>query len=244
MAVAARRAGTPSNRATLFPGAPGCWRNSNMSAPATPLITLTSEALLNINLLGRVAANSDSFVISTFDIAQDMFAGTGLGDPLGLSGAWKAVEFNIFGDANSSNANFSDGTTFNVSVDVGGEASCTTPVTGVTAETNNLKAVNGDGGPCCTWTATGGRGGIQFTQSNADGAQSICDAGTHCLPPGAACSVGGLGCCAIAGQHMCSNGRCVPVVPPSSCNGVPRPTRACARGWHCCDDSWVCGQCQ
>jgi hypothetical protein len=227
------------------PGANGCYRNSNMSAPATPPITLTSEVLLNINLLGRVAANSDSFVISTFDISQDMFAGTGLGDPLGLSGAWTAVEFNIFGDANSSNANFSPGTTFNVLVDVGGEASCTTPLTGVTAETNNLKAVNADGGPCCTWTAGGGHGGIQFTQSNADGAQSICDAGSHCVPAGAACSVGGLGCCAQFGQHECRQGVCRPVIAPTKCNGKSTPTQACGLGWHCCGaDGWECGNCQ
>jgi hypothetical protein len=223
-------------------GSPGCWRNSDMTSPATPLITLTGDTLLNINLVGRVSTNSDSVVIATFDISQDIYAHNGLGDPLGLTGNWKQAEFNVFGDSVSSpNAQFSDGTTFNVLIDVGGDASCT--ASGFTAETNNLTAVKGDEGPCCTWTAAGGHGGIQFTQSNADGAQSICDAGTDCLPPGAACSATGMGCCAIAGEHVCSSGRCVPVVPPSSCNGTPRPTRACALGWHCCD-SWVCGNCQ
>jgi hypothetical protein len=225
-------------------GADGCWRNSPMTSPATPQITLTGEALLNMNLLGRVAANSDSVVMSTFDIAQDMYAGSGLGDPLGLNGAWNAAEFNVFGDANSSEANFSGGTTFNVSIDVGGDATCTTPLDGVTAETNNLTAVKGDEGPCCAWTAQGGHGGIQFTQSNADGAQSICQAGDFCIQPGAACSVFGVGCCAIGGEHECTNGRCAPVVPPLTCNGHRRPTQACSSAWHCCDSSWVCGQCQ
>ena len=96
-----------------------------------------------------------------------MYTGSGLGDPLGLNGLWTAAEFNIFGDANSSNANFSAGTTFNVWIDIGGGATCTTPATGITAETNNLTAVKGDEGPCCAWTMPGGHGGIQFTQSNA-----------------------------------------------------------------------------
>jgi hypothetical protein len=156
-----------------------------------------------MNLLGRVAANSDSVVMSTFDIAQDMYAGSGLGDPLGLTGAWNAAEFNVFGDGNSTEANFSSGTTFSVAIDVGGEATCTTPIHGVTAESNNLTAVTSLAGTtCCAWKATPTYGGIQFTQSNADGAQSICQAADSCIQPGAACSAGGVGCCAIGGQHV------------------------------------------
>jgi len=224
-------------------GADGCYRNSAMTSPATPQITLTGEALLNMNLLGRVAANSDSVVMSTFDIAQDMYAGSGLGDPLGLTGGWTDAEFNVFGDGNSTEANFSSGTTFNVSIDVGGDATCTTPLTGVTAETNNLTAVTSlEGTTCCAWKATPTYGGIQFTQSNADGALSICQAADLCIQPGAACSVPGVGCCAIGGQHECTNGRCVPVPPPLTCNGTRRPTQVCSiGGWLCCDGSWACG---
>jgi hypothetical protein len=226
-------------------GSPGCYRNSAMTSPATPQITLTGEALLDMNLLGRVAANSDSVVMSTFDIAQDMYAGSGLGDPLGLTGAWNAAEFNVFGDGNSTEANFSSGTTFNVAIDVGGDATCTTPIHGVTAESNNLTAVTSLAGTtCCAWKATPTYGGIQFTQSNADGAQSICQAADSCIQPGAACSAGGVGCCAIGGQHVCTNGRCVLVPPVLTCNGTRRPTQACSSGWSCCDSSWVCGHCQ
>ena len=222
----------PDGRNTFKPtpaisGAPGCFRNSAMTSPATPQITLTGEALLNMNLLGRVAANSDSVVMSTFDIAQDMYAGSGLGDPLGLTGAWTDTEFNVFGDGNSTEANFGSGTTFNVAIDVGGDATCTTPLHGVTAESNNLTAVTSlEGTTCCAWKATPTYGGIQFTQSNADGAQSICQAADFCIQPGAACSVPGVGCCAIGGQHVCTNGRCVPVVPPPTCAGLDRqPSR-------------------
>ncbi len=227
-------------------GADGCYRNSAMTSPATPQITLTGEALLDMNLLGRVAANSDSVVMSTFDIARDMYAGSGLGDPLCLTGGWTDAEFNVFGDGLATEANFSSGTTFNVSIDVGGDATCTTPLTGVTAETNNLTAVTSlEGTTCCAWKATPTYGGIQFTQSNADGALSICQASDSCIQPGAACSVPGVGCCAIGGQHECTNGRCVPVPPPSTCGTSSRPpTQPCSSGWSCCDSSWVCGHCQ
>jgi hypothetical protein len=120
---------------------------------------------------------------------------------------------------------------------VGGVAACS--ANGFTAETNNLTIVR----PCCTYTGGGGAGGIMFTESNAAGAVSRCERGGACLPPGASCSVTGTGCCATGGQHECRDGRCVAHVPPLSCNGRPRPTHACASGWHCCDE-WVCGNCQ
>lgn len=225
------------------PGAAGCYRNSPMTAPATPLITLTAAALADINLVGRVAAGSDSILVATD--TQNFYTGNGLGDILGLAGHWTAAEFNIVGDGNSHTARFNGDTTIDVRIDVGGEASCAMPLTGLTAEKNNLDIVPGNSGPCCTWTASDGEGGISFTQSNAAGAKSICDAGKQCLPPGASCSPTGTPCCAQFGQHTCSDGRCVPVVPPLSCNGVRRPTQACAPGWHCCGrDGWVCGQCQ
>ncbi len=226
------------------PGAAGCYTNSKASSPATPVINLTSQALLNLNLLGRVGAGSDSFTISTFDISQDMYTGSGLGDPLGLNGLWTAAEFNIFGDANSSNANFSPGTTFNVWIDIGAAATCATPLTGVTAETNNLTAVKGDEGPCCAWAMPGGHGGIQFTQSNAGATKSVCDAADYCIKAGDACSAGGVGCCATYGEHYCSNGRCVPVPPVLTCNGTRQPSQTCSSSWHCCDKAWVCGECQ
>jgi hypothetical protein len=124
-----------------------------------------------------------------------------------------------------------------VRIDVGGAATCAAD--GFTAETNNLTVLK----PCCTYTASGGGGGIMFTQSNVAGARSRCDQGPHCLPLGASCSFTGAGCCAAAGESVCRNGRCARYVPPPSCNGRPRPTQACASGWHCCD-KWVCGQCQ
>lgn len=35
-----------------------------------------------------------------------------------------------------------------------------------------------------------------------------------------------------------------PPPPPPSCEGAPRPTRACGAGWRCCgSDGWACGVC-
>jgi hypothetical protein len=225
-----------------IPGANGCYRNGPMTSPPTPLVTLTAEALGDMELRGQVAAGSDTVLLATD--TQNFYTGNGLGNILNLAGNWKAVEFNIVGDGNSHKATFSDGSTIDVRIDVEGDATCAMPGIGLTGESNNLTIVKGNSGPCCTWTATDGEGGIMFTQSNAAGAKSICDAGKQCLPPGASCPVTGTLCCAQFGQHRCSNGRCVPVVPPQSCNGVRRPTQACGLGWQCCDkDGWVCGQC-
>jgi len=222
-------------------GVPGCFRNGPMTSPATPLITLTAESLFELQLTGRATANTDTVIVFTDPVTSD--TANGPDSVLDLAGNWKAVEFNIVGDGNSHQARFNDGSTIDVMIDVGTEATCATPGTGLTGESNNLTIVQGDEGPCC---ATGS--GIRFTQSNAAGAKSICDAGPHCLPPGAACSVtGGLGCCAIGGLHDCKGGFCVPHIPPPTCDGTPRPVTQCGHvgGWHCCDpDGWVCGNCQ
>jgi hypothetical protein len=226
-------------------GTAGCFRSGPLTAPPTPFVTLTAAVLLDLYLVGQVAAGSDTVLIAPD--TQHFYSGSGLGDPLGLNGAWKAVEFAIVGDSNSTNAQFSPGVTFNVTIDVQGPATCETPVTGLTGETNNLDIVRGQEGACCTWTAAEGHGGINLTESNAAGAMSICDAGTHCLPAGAACSAtSGLGCCAQFGQHECRQGRCLPVIPPTTCNGKRKPTRACrGSGWQCCGtDGWECGNCQ
>jgi hypothetical protein len=225
------------------PGAAGCYRNSPMTAPATPFITLTPSALTFLNLVGRVSAGSDSVLVATD--TQNFYTGNGLGDILGLTNHWTGAEFNIVGDGNSHQATFSGDTTIDVRIDVEGEASCAMPATGLTAETNSLNIVPSNSGPCCTWKSTNDReGGIAFTQSNVANARSFCE-GKTCVPAGQACSATGTPCCAQFGQHVCSFGRCVPVVPPATCNGVRRPTEACSLGWHCCDrDGWVCGQCQ
>jgi hypothetical protein len=220
------------------PGANGCYRNGPMTSPATPLIALTFVTLQDLELRGQVAANADTIFLATD--TQNFYTGNGLGNILGLAGNWKAVEFNIVGDGNSRKASFTDGsTTMDVRVDVRGDAICVTPSSGLTGETNNLNIVQ----PCCTWgPARDGEGGIMFTQSNAPNARSSCTGG--CLARGSSCSLGGTPCCAQFGQHECSNGRCVAIVPPATCNGVRRPTEACGLGWQCCDtDGWACGGC-
>ena len=230
------------------PGASGCFRNGPMTSPTTPRVTLTARSLLDMNLVGRVANNADSVVFATD--AQDLYTANGLSNILSLAGNWNAVEFNIVGDGSSSAANFTDGTKMDVWVEVDSAATCLFPTgvtAGLTGETNNLNLVKGDGGPCCAFEGQG-TGGISFTQSNAAGVKSICDAGDHCLPPGASCSATTAGCCAQFGEHECKNGRCAPVVPVQICNGVRRPTQACGGGglgWQCCgEDGWECGGCR
>src|SRR5215475_2585288 len=213
--------------------------------PPPPLVTLTAEALADLNLVGRVTADSDTVVLWTD--TQNLYKGDGLGNILNLAGNWKDVEFNIVGDGNASKATFSDGSTISVRIDVGGNATCATPPTGLTAESNNLTIVKGRSGPCCTWTGNDGEGGIMFTESNVAGAKSSCGGGKQCLPVGSSCSITGTGCCNTFGLTACQHGVCAALTSPPSCNGVPRPTQSCSPhlGWHCCDtDGWVCGQCQ
>src|SRR5215475_2061811 len=223
----------------------GCYLNGPKSAPPTPLVTLTTEALADLNLVGRVTADSDTVVVAKD--TQHLYHADGLGNILNLAGNWKDVEFNIVGDGNASKATFSDGSTINVRIDVGGNATCATPPTGLTAESNNLTIVKGRSGPCCTWTGNDGEGGIMFTESNVAGAKSSCGGGKQCLPVGSSCSITGTGCCNTFGLTACQHGVCAALTSPPSCNGVPRPTQSCSPhlGWHCCDtDGWVCGQCQ
>ena len=223
-----------------IPGAPGCWRNSDpQHTVKLPVVTLTATALIDLQLTGRVRADTDTVTVATGPLASNIYTATAP-TVLNLANNWQIAEFNIFGDGNSSQVNFIDGSTIDVRIDVGGFAACAAG--GFTAETNNLTLVP----PCCTYTTDSpGGGGIMFTESNAAGAKSRCDQGPHCLPLGASCSVPGEGCCATFGEAECRNNVCVRRVPPPSCNGRPTPTQACGVGWHCCDtDGWICGQCR
>jgi hypothetical protein len=229
----------PSGWKTFKPGAgdigqPGCWRNSANSV-SIPRVTLTGTALMDLQLMGRATATTDTVSVATD--AAHLYAVSGQDNVLGLAGQWHSAEFDIFGDCCAAQANFGDGATIDVRIDVGGEATC--KATSFTGETNSLSKV----APCCTYTIAGRGGGIMFTESNIAGAKSRCEGGAQCLPPGSACAINGTGCCAIAGVHECRGGQCLPVIPPSSCGGKRRPTEACAAGWHCCD-KWTCGECR
>ena len=189
-------------------------------------------------MTGRVTADTDTVIVATGPV--DIYRADSPSF-LNLANNWQVAEFNIFGDGNSTQVNLSDGSTVDVRIDVGGVAACFSM--GFTGEKNSLTLVP----PCCTYTTDSpGGGGIMFTESNAAGAKSRCEGGKQCLPPGASCSITGTGCCAQFGQHECRNGRCVPIVhiPPPSCNGRPRPTEVCSSGYQCCDNGWVCGNCQ
>jgi hypothetical protein len=215
-------------------GGPGCWRNSAQAAKIPP-VKVTGATLLDLQVIGKVTATTDTVTVATD--AAHLYTASGQDSLLGLAGKWKSAEYGIFGDCCGAKATVSGLSTIDVRIDVGGDAVCA--ATTFTAETNTLSRV----APCCTYTVAGRGGGIMFTESNIAGAKSRCEAGSQCLPPGSACAVNGTGCCAIAGVHECRGGQCLPVIPPSSCNGKRRPTQACAAGWHCCDQ-WTCGECR
>ena len=183
--------------------------------------------------------------MSTFDIAQDMYAGSGLGDPLGLTGAWNAAEFNVFGDGNSTEANFSSGTTFSVAIDVGGDATCTTPIHGVTASPTILRRLRAwRGRPVAPgkrrppMAASSSRKATRTARNPFARQPTLYTARRSVLRR----RRGVLRDRRPARMHQ----RAVRSRPPPvlTCNGTRRPTQACSSGWTCCDSSWVCGHCQ
>jgi hypothetical protein len=131
-----------------------CWGNSNMTqVPFQPLAALTQ-----LRLTAQVTAGTDAVLMST---GNQYFATNA--DSINLRGNWQSAEFNIFGAANSSQANFNVGATITVRTFVNsGVAGAVNPVscasTGFTGETTNLFLVT----PCPSVAV--GSNAIVFTE--------------------------------------------------------------------------------
>jgi hypothetical protein len=61
----------------------------------------------------------------------------------------------------------------------------------------------------------------------------------YCQAFGCQCPGAGSSCTAFSTTttQLCES-------PPPTCDGQPRPKKACAIGWRCCDDGWSCRPCQ
>jgi hypothetical protein len=88
-----------------------CFRNSRESVEI-PIQTVADLAQLSLS----GAAVSGGFDTVTFTTPDDKLYGMGADSVFCLSQAWQAAEFNVFGDDNSTGANFSSGTTIVVKV--------------------------------------------------------------------------------------------------------------------------------
>jgi hypothetical protein len=140
-----------------------CYANS--SATVVPVWTIPNPVLLS--LTGTADAEGTDTVIMSTDSAS--FAATGQDSILNLAPAWKAAEFNIFGDCCSSQANFNNGATLVVRTSVNNGTTRAAPSCvseGFTGETNNLTLAS----PC---SVSGGVSpAIVFTENNGGSSPS------------------------------------------------------------------------
>jgi hypothetical protein len=195
----------------------GCFRDSAHMGVPTHMIT----DLDRLSLTGQAAAGGMDTIIlsdggSSLYVAanQDDYNPANQVGGLNLASHWESVEFNVFGDCCSSQANFNDGSTLVVrtSVNNGSIIAPSCMSGGFTGETNNLNLV---GTPAVEPQGT--LPAIVFTESNASG-------GT---PPSCA-AVAGLSC-----REQCQSDfdTCIEESGPP-----PAPTPAqCRAAFHACN---------
>jgi hypothetical protein len=139
-----------------------CFRNSDIA------VTVPDQAatnLANLTLTGE-AGSADAAIMSTGD--GNLYA-MSQATIVNLNQGWTGAEFNVFGNANGTEATFNSGVTIVVQT----LTDSTTPTTaapscetsGFTGETNTLDLVANS---CCP--LDGASPGIQFTESNVSGA--------------------------------------------------------------------------
>jgi hypothetical protein len=141
-----------------------CVRNS--AAVGVPNQPITNIA--NWTLSGTATAGGDSYSMGT---GTNVYSGAGL-NAVAASTNWTNAEFNIFGPAGGSQANFNNGASVNTRTEIiyGGNAAPNCLSGGTTAETNNLSF-----GPIAP-AATAPGPAVIFQESTAGGAASNCAA--------------------------------------------------------------------
>lgn len=153
-------ASCPDDSWTSYQGK-DCYRNSDAGAwvPFQPITNLANLVLT------ATAGTSDTLTFSTGDGQLYRFSADSVHK---LNQDWRSAEFNIFGENNSSRANFNDGATVAVQTLTNGSSfghrAPTCAPKSYTGETNNLTIVPG---PCCAFGGT--NPGIQFVESNVLG---------------------------------------------------------------------------
>jgi hypothetical protein len=195
--------------------APGCVINGyQATVPNQPI-----KELAKLRLTANHSPGHHSVVLETS--GGKLYGGQDDGDVLGIGTQWNTAEFNVFGIGNSSTASFTPNPVSTIvvrtSVDNGTTNAPTCSQGGFTHEQNNLTPVPVS--PCCP--LSGASPAIVVTESNANGARSICacqsgqtwdSASAKCDPPEPAapsnCFVSVLAC-----QHLATM-QCNPVSLP------------------------------
>jgi hypothetical protein len=148
-------------------GGGGCYRNSNtVPIPVQPITNLADVSMTGI------AGSADRLTISVGDVIYTVSQQPSL---LGLAAGWNAVEFNVFGNANKTQAVFNGataadpfgGSTIVVQTLIDSIPPTTIAPTciasGTTGESNNLNLV----GSCVPFAFAGSVPGVQFEESNS-----------------------------------------------------------------------------
>ena len=170
-----------------FGGCPGGWNSSGNSCYRnSDAVSVPSQHIANLRQLSLQGSASSTNDVLTFYVGGQAYTVTTNDNVVSLQGHWQDAEFNIFGDANSTQAMFNTNSTLTVRTEVrdGTTNPPTCTINGTTGETNNLTLVN----PCCP--IGGGSPGILFVESSAAGATSpcACPLGTGWDPVGAICT--------------------------------------------------------
>jgi hypothetical protein len=139
-----------------------CVQNSPLTVIANGEIPITE--LASLQLSGSAVTNGTDVATATY--GTEAYAATVNDSYTDIASAWYQVEFNVFGNQNGSQANFTTGSslTVNIALDYGSSnvPTCIYPsyYTGTTGETNNLT-------PGTTCSLAGGASPyIEFTESN------------------------------------------------------------------------------
>ncbi len=146
-----------------------CYRNTN-GVGSIPVQTMAD--LAQISLTGAASLGGmDTLTLMTPTGDLTAMATDSL---LGLAQHWQTAEFNIFGDGNSTEANFSSGATIvvKVSVDSHTTDAPTCVAESFTGETNNLTLVPAAPLGCCPYG--GASPAIEFLESNAASPAATC----------------------------------------------------------------------
>jgi hypothetical protein len=137
-----------------------------LTPPAASVTPVTTADLGGLILTGEAAGGTDTVILAP---GSGLIA-TGQDSTLNLEQVWSKAEFNVFGDGNSSRADFGTGTTIVVETSV--EDGTTNPPScaqsSFTGETNNLNLANTTASTtlvCCPYG--GATPNIQFMETNA-----------------------------------------------------------------------------
>ncbi|HEY2902885.1 MAG TPA: hypothetical protein VGL59_20045 [Polyangia bacterium] len=149
-------------------GTSDCYTTTNATPVSGSPISITN--LGSLQLSGKAVQNGVDTV--TLSVGNTLYSNSTTDATLYLAGAWNQVEFNIFGDANRSQASFNSGATIGAQIAFVGTSfaapRCGNGNDGTTGETNNLSLVQGS---CCP-----GRVGsvpiLSFLESYAAGAKA------------------------------------------------------------------------